>query len=253
MDAHKKSLALSEFQDRFRQAIVTGAEDQKLSTFLVHAERMDAYLGGYPARFEEVLREMYEAVYEIVGHHTGHELSHAYARRYPSTSYNINKIGAHMSDFLANEFAPAIKWPFLPDLAHFEFCQTESFHAELLPSVLQKDLADCFPTDLANAMFQFQPSVFVISSPYALLDIWKSKKKKRDRPTTVLIYRVEFDVRVAEIAKEEGNLIKLLQEGVTLSSAIEKVSELTEEKLSQSVANWMALGLIVAIKMANTK
>ena len=135
-------------------------------------ERLAVYAGGYLARTQDALAEVYEAVRQVLGEQSFTALAASYAARYPSREYNLSFAGRHLPELLA-EPPYASRLPFLPDLARLEWTVCQAFHAFEAPPLDPAKLA-AVPSDLWGRLrVRFQPSVGLVESR------WPDRKSTR--------------------------------------------------------------------------
>lgn len=133
------------------------------------------YRRAYIARLMESLGETYGAVWRVLGDEGFFALARRYIEAETSTSYNLSDYGAGLPAFLAG--APESgDFPFLSDLARFEWLFREVFHA---PAHLPLDPAKLSVLDSGNDIrLTFATSVRLFESERTVYGLWKH----RDEP-----------------------------------------------------------------------
>jgi hypothetical protein len=223
-------------------------------------DRLAVYAGGYFARFEEALTEVYEAARHIVGAKAFAELSHVYAERYPSHDYNLSFAGRHLPEFLST-YALTAKLPFLPDLAMLEWKVCRAFHAFDQPPLDPRRAAPLTLEEWDQARLIFQPSVNLVASAWPVLDLWEARKRPRtdinvdlvNRPQRVLVFRQQMHVRCELMTESQYRLLDGLLGGETLGATCrELANELSrvQRDVSEWFAGWRRAGLITACEVA---
>ena len=223
-------------------------------------ERMAVYSKGYLARIRETLLEVYESVRQVLGPERFDEMAAAYAKRYPTSNYNLNYAGARLEEFLKSH-----SWtktlPFLPDLARLEWRIWEAFHAFDAPPLTPAQMASITPKDWENVQLEFQPSVRLAVSRWPILDIWLERKnpegavEEKNRllnSQRILIGRKENWVRCERIDENQYRLLEGLLAGRTLGSVCEKLAEISKAEnlpVSDWFARWIQDGLIQNFKL----
>ncbi len=217
-------------------------------------KRIDVYADGYIARMHEALGETYPAVRRILGDNDFLTVARAYAEVHPSQDYSLSRAGKHLARFLAGS-SHAKKLPFLPDLAALEWRIVESFHATQEEPADTRSLKELSPEEWEAVRFCFQPSVFLVSSRWPILDIWQARNEPPgsinvdlvDRPQNVLVHRPEFQVRCELLDPGQTRLLNLLKSGKSLGQAVEafiRSGTADNPPFTQWFSLWASLKLI---------
>ena len=223
-------------------------------------ERMSVYAGGYVARVQEGLADVYEAVQFVLGPERFSALAESYGVRYPSHQYNLSRIGIHLPEFIRT-FSGLDDVPFLADLAQLEWLMAEAFHAFDKPPFVPHELAEIPLEDWERTQVVFQPSVSIFHSPWPVLDIWKEKKSSdrnqvrwtgEKKPQCILIGRQETRVRCELLSPAQHRLLEGLLQGRTLGEVCEDLSELEggeDLPVAAWFSRWVADGLVVSCEI----
>ena len=219
-------------------------------------KRMEVYAAGYLARIHESLDEVYKTIHSLLGNDAFVELARGYAHRYFSHDYNLNLAGRHLPDFLKDHPLTA-QFPFLPDLAKFEWLVTEAFHAFDQSPLDPREFVTIPIAEWETAKIIFQPSVKLTASSWAIYDLWKArhnnpeetKKMAWNRPQWVLVGRKEVQVRCEPLTKTQYQLLEGLLAGKSLGAVcgeLSRDSSSSEQDLpiGEWFARWVADGLI---------
>jgi len=254
-------ISLADLEKRIKEKIQpTGEKENVKWSDLLNPQggepgekRLGVHAGGYFARVEEGLRDVYEAVSLLAGQEAFHALSTAFAQRHVSRDYNLSRIGQDFPEYLEKS-NPLSEMPFLPELAKLEWRIALSFHAFDAPPATPAKLAEIAPGDWEKARIIFQPSIFLFSSAWPVLEIWKSAKEGtfvRDsvekKTFFTLIGRRGDLVRCEPLDANQYGLVKALVAGKTLGEACAELAEKdTAEELPVSdwFARWVTDGLI---------
>ncbi|MDO8494631.1 MAG: DNA-binding domain-containing protein [Deltaproteobacteria bacterium] len=179
-------MRLADFQKRFVRSVLRSKSDPALAktirpggTLPGPAAVLKVHREGYFARLTEQLGETYEAVWSVLGDQKFFQLCREYIRKHPSIFYNLSDYGAEFPLFLEKQ-KEAKKFPFLPDLALFEWGFKEVFHGA-------------------------EPLVF--TSEYQILPIWRRRAEKEQTiedckgPCRLLLRYHEEEVFVQELTQ----------------------------------------------------
>ena len=202
----------------------------------------------------ESLSEAFEAVQKVMGPSAFWDLACAYAVKYPSKHYNLSMAGKNLPEFLKT-WPVAAQWPFLSDLAEFEWKVMAAFHAFDEKPFELSSLAGMPAEDWEKIRMVFQPSAHLIRSAWPVLDIWNARKKpvgeiKIDlagRPQNILVFRQDTEVHTRVMEPNESAFFAEMKKGTPLGKAVEKIA-LSEEEIP-SIQKWFQFwalaGLII--------
>ncbi len=231
-------------------------------------ERILVYAGGYTVRIGEALAETYETIANVLGHEKFHQMTEDYVAVFPSRYYNLTTAGKHLPEFLKT-WKPAAEFPFLPDLAAFEWRVSRAFHAFDSVPFDRSGLAGLAMEDWENMSLILQPSAALFRSEWSVLEIWKLPPALRavgpegaNQPVTVdieryhkpqyaLVSRQDLKVRTENLSAAQYRLLELLMSGRTLGEACEALADAGEDL---PVAEWFTLwvqdGVIADCRLA---
>ncbi len=222
--------------------------------------RLSVYENGYLARMHESLAETFEAVASQAGPDKFGEMAFEYAKRHPSKDYNLTFAGRHFPEFLENS-AYAIMFPFLPDLARFEWLVCESFHAFDEKPLELSALASLSPEQWESCILIFQPSVKKHVSSWPIFEFWQLRRSSErsaearllDSPDRLVLYRREAVVHCRRLQEGQFRLLQGLLEGRTLGSVCADLAAGEGQEpppVSEWFAEWAAAGLIRGYRLA---
>ncbi len=249
-------LSLREIQRKFKQQIL---DHQENTRFISDGERLAVYSDGYLARLVEALEETYETIRQILGHVRFVELCERYVKRHPSFSYNINKLGDKLPDFLRDD-PFTIEIPMLPDLARLEWLTTSAFHAYQKKPFDFHKVSNVNPEQWEKAVFHFQPSIGLISSPWSIIDVWAARKMKdlelsskiSPTPCYVVVYRKEYEVYCEPVDKIQFEVLQSLKDGKPLGQTLNRLKEHGSSlPIFDWFAKWSHLGFIADLKFSS--
>lgn len=220
-------------------------------------ERLEVYAGGYKARIYESLADAFEAVRKVAGDENFLEMTDLYAAQCPSKHYNLNYAGKFFPEFLKNT-DELKKYPFLIELAQFEWAVMEVFDAYSEKPFDMSALAGLGMEDWDKISFTFQPYTYLYRSSWPVLDIWKArnnpdfsvKKVKKQRQDS-LLFRVQTEIHTRVMAEKEYDLLDALLQGLNLGEACEKINLSEEETgfIQQCFQFWVSAGLITGCRL----
>lgn len=200
---------------------------------------LQAWNGGDPASRFAVHRnnligsliDALAAAYPVVQALVGEEFFRAMARLYvhaaPPRSPILARYGEDFAAFIEG-FEPAAGLPYLADVARLEALRTRAYHAADAPTLGAQELAAALATPecLGTLVFQLQPALGLLSSPFAVVSLWAAHQGALAIETVdpwqaehALILRNALEVEVLAVPAGGARFIHCLQQGVPLGEA----------------------------------
>jgi hypothetical protein len=182
----------------------------------VRLARMNALTGAYP-----VLRS-------IVGDEFFDGLARAYAIGHESASGDLNQYGVDFNAFLAG-FSPAADLPYLPEVARLEWLVHCSYYAADVAPLAPARLAALDESQWGALRWQLAPAVTAAAFIWPVARIWEVNQAGytgamqvdlRPQPSFALVYRPQYEVRVAALSAGEHAFIAALGAGRSLAQAL---------------------------------
>lgn len=199
----------------------------------------------------------YPVVGRIVGERFLAAAARAYAQDVPSTQGDLNAYGDAFDRFLEG-FEPARGLPYLPAVAHLEWCVQElRAAAETAPRDLAP-LAAIAPQDWGALRFMLDPAHALLHSRWPLARIWQinqpgyegSFELDPDGAECVLLHRRDTRVAVEAIGRGEFQLLRALGNGHTLEAAADTALAADPAfDLSTVLARRLHDGLVIRIHL----
>jgi len=254
--------SLQELQQWMKSRIATGRSPAAEEMSILNPQggapgtaRLAVYGEGYVVRIREALAEVFEAVRHLLGSTEFAVLAADYAKRHPSTDYNLSLAGRHLPEYLADS-VHGRRLPFLSDLACLEWAISQAFHAFDQPPLDPARLAS-LPLDAwARARLVFQPSVAVVSSSWPIVDLWEARTVPRerigidlvDRPQRALITRHGEHVRCERVDPSQAQLLTGLLSGRALGEVCAELEASDEPPpVAAWFSTWAGHGLLVCV------
>jgi len=265
----KKSPVLRDVQRRFGASILPGARSTSGPADLLNsqggspgAERLSVYAGGYVARIREAIGETFEAVRCAIGEDAFSVLAAEYSGRFGYEHYNLNHAGIHFQKFLKKSSLVA-RYPYLPELARFEWEVWQAFHAFDVEPMKSEELAGIPLKKWEKARVVFQPSVRIVVSAWPVIDLWMAKNDAAADfaaisvrgAQTALVGRKGDQVRCEALDPARAVLLDALMKGRLLGAAcgiLAKQNGDEEIPIAVWFANWIGDGLIQACRFESS-
>lgn len=242
----------------------------KSNDILQAEERLELYARQYWFRIIDSLIEDFPGVRAILGEKRFDALIEDYIARCPSRSYTLRNLGSRFPGYLKLQLHSSRH----ADRAALEMAKLEWEKIEAF------DAAEYSPLDpealtLASAKLQLQPHVRLLTLDYPVDDWlvrlnreeWRAEASNavdasglrqrrvrngkpvfRSKRVQVVVHRHEFRVYFKRVEPEAFALLQLLQKGIALESALQRVVKRSprttawwQRQLSKWFAEWSAL------------
>ena len=249
-------MEMNQLQNLFSKNLKNMWADPDLIRELKPANRLSAeqaieiYHRSYFATLTEELTKTYPAIRWVLGEKLFNEICHKFIDSQPSITYNLLFYGKEFPDFLRSNSSTQ-KIPFLHDLAQLEWIYKETYHMAPANPMEQDLLLE--QTHASDFKVQFIESLKILSSPYAIYELWC----RQDEPPysfelidwlrheNLLIYKHKKQVRVIQIQAIEAAILKSLENGISLATALADYSgQLTPDQTAQFLQLLKTSGLI---------
>lgn len=231
-------MKLRELQDLMALSIVKNAPSADLLERLQPGgslpgalEAWRVYRQGYPARLSEALGETYEAVWSVLGDEGFFALCDRYLSAHPSQNYNLSNYGGSVPRFLEAD-ASSTEFPFLPELAAFEWEFHELFHKA--PSPVRHRSPEALASIDGDTRFRLIPALRLFRFSYGVHSIWKKRGGKEQTLESPVLHRSESVIlfksgsqmlQSMTLETEQYEILHRLADGQTLQNALESVQD----------------------------
>ena len=211
-------------------------------------EAVAVYSRGYVARLTEALGETFEGCWRVLGDDLFFAAAADHIRRNPSQSANLSDYGEH---FLQHEASELHEFPFLGDLARFEWAFKEVFHSAPSRGLSATELASSTRPD---SKFRFVSALRLMSLAHRVYAIWKRDRgddtpldpRQWEGAQALLIYKKEGnEIFIREIGGCEHATLAALVNGSSVADALEGASGMNPES-AQSLFTLIADERLVA-------
>lgn len=255
---------LKELQENFKSHLLKGdgaiCADIVSTRELSNIDRLAIYGNAYYARLEEALQGDYEIIHTLLGDEEFSTLCRRYIDSHPSSFYSLRWFGQFMAAFLQDN-EPYSQFPYLHELAVFEWRFTDAFDADDKYVVVEADMAhvplDSWP-DLSVAL---HPSVSWFGYTWNILPVWKAVKENSEIPElqqldereTCLVWRHGLVTKYRTLEKKESLLMLAADNGSSFSQWCEILVNAGEAEddvpmmVAMILKTWIGLGMITAI------
>ena len=201
------------------------------------AQRFALYRNNVMVSLIDALADSYPVVQALVGEEFFRAMARVFAMAHPPRSPVMAYYGHDLADFVQS-FAPAAPVPYLADVARLEMARVWAYHAADVPPLaleaVQAALAD--PAQLTRLQLTLHPSVHVIPSAFAVVDLWAAHQGEADmasvdtdQPQAALVFRHGLAVNTLGLTAGVAQFVSTLQAGKTLPDAASAALELDPE------------------------
>jgi len=245
--------SLRDIQQAFAGSVF--GDDVAVSGLLeTNRQRFKVYRTSVLETYRQTLSSIFPVTSRLVGEQFFSQTAAQFSRNSESTSGDLNQYGSAFPAFL-EEYAPARDLAYLPDVARLEWRWHEAFSAaDSLPLDLEK-LATVNPADYGRVVFDLQFGYRSMQSSYPVDRIWQVNQPQHTDPEVVLldieprwflIYRFDFEVRIANVTQGVFALTEALAQRRQLSDATQCALEAEPDLDIGTAVQWLAGEQIVS-------
>ncbi|NBN79715.1 DUF2063 domain-containing protein [Microvirga tunisiensis] len=190
--------------------------------------RFGVYRNNVVVSLTESLKATYPAVARLVGEDYFSALARLFIGAHPPVSPILSRYGQEFSRFVA-DFSPLAAYPYLADVASFEWAWLQSYHAADAVPLDPAELAAISPEVLADIRFLPHPAARLLASAFPVFDLVVANRFEPDRPLsidlsesqTVLFSRPDIDVMFRVLPRGTAVVAEALLAGQPLGQAAE--------------------------------
>lgn len=221
-------------------------------------ERLEVYSNMYFVRLLDCLAEDYPALHSVIGHEKFHRLAADYLAAHPSRHPSLRMLGGALGEFLATH-PLATEWPYLADLARFEWALLEAFDAADVSPIPQDRLRAAPAEAWPHARLLVTPSLRIVEARAPVQDVWKAATEGTEipsieaRPTVLRVWREELRVFHRAIEAAELAVLRSIERGEDFQTMCEAAAAVVGEeeagpKVAALLERWLADQLIVGFE-----
>jgi len=239
--------SLREIQQAFASSIFGdgGAASDLLET---HERRFKVYRTSVLENYRQALSSIFPVTSRLVGEQFFSQAATQFAHKNESTSGDLNQYGDAFPAFL-EAYRPARNLVYLPDVARLEWRWHETFHATNQQTLDLEKLATVSPEDYGRIIFDLQAGYRSLQTPYPVDRIWQVNQPEHADPELVhldseprwlVIYRFDFEVRIANVTQGMHTLTEALAGKRQLSDATDDALAAEPELDVGTAVQWLA-------------
>ncbi|MBS9778053.1 MAG: putative DNA-binding domain-containing protein [Gammaproteobacteria bacterium] len=183
---------MTNFYDEF-EAYLKGEDSNITDSIIANdkgdaVERMAIYKDAYAMRLMDILYGDYPTIHEILGTETFFSMAKEYLEKYPSTSFTVRHFGQYLPKFL-QEAAPYSDYPYLWQIADFEWAKGTVFDAPDTELFTIEELASIDPEEWENITFTFIPAMSRLIYDYNVPQIWQAVNDDTQESEPVMLQK----------------------------------------------------------------
>jgi hypothetical protein len=231
-----------EFNQKFIEHIRRGENIEELLPLLQSfaklpsSRALEVYREDYEARMSEALKNTYRKIHSVIGDEDFAALALSYLEHYPSTFSDLDEYGEKMEEFISRSTQLKSNFPFLSQLAHFEWSFRKIFHAKERPGLNPEELQASFGDE--EAKLTFAPSCLLLAYDYAVEKIYSADEKTipfdPNEQQFILMFKKESLVKIHLLSGAQHTTLKIFYTPTTLSACITKApATMTPEEMRE--------------------
>lgn len=215
--------------------------------------RFAVYRNNVLSSLINALADNYPVVVQLVGEEFFRGMAGVYVQSAPPRSPVMSDYGDDFAEFV-EQFEPAACVPYLSDVARLERLHVQAWHAADAEPMAQELIVEALssPTLTRHLKIGLHPSLRLLQSPFAVVTIWAAHQHETPVPfeafpaQNALVLRHGLDVEVFAISHAAHGFITALQQGVSLSAAIEASIDLDLEHTLAGLIRHQAITHLLA-------
>lgn len=205
------------------------------------ASRFAVYRNNVQGSLSNALADSYPVVMQLVGEEFFRAMASVFIKNHPPRSPLMSDYGSELADFISG-FEPASSVPYLADVARLERLRTLAYHAADITPLSQDQIAAAFADQegLSRLQIGLHPSLHVLDSAFAVVDIWAAHQQDAtlagidlNQAQQALVLRNGLEVEVFAVDPGANQFIRQLKAGLSLTEALESAEAFD---LSQTLA-----------------
>lgn len=253
---------LQDLQDKFQHYLMHGTPGIKpliIGTQKVPiATRLGVYQNAYRLRLLESLGINYPCLQAYIGEKEFRRIGNDYINTHPSPYRSIRWFGDLLPNFLLTHYSD--EYPYLAELAEFEWKMTLTFDAADIPPFKMEQMATIPPDAWGNMRFTPHPSLYQMDFFWNIVSIWEALANKEKAPSlqkntlasSWILWRQDYINRFYGLTPDEAWVINGMINGLTFGELCEGLCAfIAPEEVGMRAASllkgWLQAGLLTDI------
>lgn len=219
------------------------------------AARLAIYANMYFFRILDSLKEDFPTVLKTVGVDRFHNLVTDYLVKHPSKYWTLRNVGKALPTFLKRHHLLRT-WPFLSELAQFEWTLLDVFDAANVVLLSREKLSNLKAAQWENLKLQVVPAFRILKSAWPVDQMRQTKRKKtfiqRTKKDHLIVWRWDLKVYYRLAHSLEARLLKKMCNGVLFSEICTLAAQTSGmdqaiTSIHKLLEQWLKEGLLVAV------
>ncbi|WP_260956828.1 HvfC/BufC N-terminal domain-containing protein [Pseudomonas citri] len=210
--------------------------------------RFAVYRNNVLSSLINALADNYPVVAQLVGEAFFRAMAGVYVQSSAPRSPVMSDYGGDFAGFIEG-FEPAASVPYLADVARLERLQMQAWHAADAEPMAGERIVEVLSSPMLaeHLRIGLHPSLRLLRSPFAVVTIWAAHQQQTPVPfdtfpeQNALVLRNGLDVEVLAISDAAYGFISCLQEGLSLTAAIEASPEVDLEHTLAGLIRYQAI------------
>jgi len=213
--------------------------------------RLAIYYNAYRSRLREALSESYDKTWSYIGDDMFAGLADGYIAAHPSRHPNLRWFGA---DFAAHAEEALADYPFIAELAGFEWTLGLAFDAPDAQAVGAADLAGIAPEAWGDLVFGLHPSVHLLALEWNAVALWQAlgqgqtppDVERFEAPVTWLVWRTAEQPHFRSLPAAEAEALRRIGSGASFAEVCLAAGDEAAPQLAGYLQQWLAQGVLTA-------
>jgi hypothetical protein len=257
---------LLHLQDQFQKFLLSGQSNIHNSIMQTERVSVDTRLGiyrnAYTFRLIESLTGNFPSLYAYLGTEEFNKLATYYIETHPSSYRSIRWYGDVLADFIKNTYP---QYPYLAELADFEWKMTLTFDAADENRVQLDDMAVVPPEAWANLQFILHPSVQRCNYFWNAVSLWQALSNDQELPDLqqnseasawILWRSSEYIIQFHSLSEDMAWALDNLSQGLSFGALCEGLCHwIKPEEVAMYAASrlksWIQKGILSQLILAD--
>lgn len=251
---------LLSLQEQFQTFLLTehpGIKESIVPTEWISVDtRLAIYRDGYKLRLTESLTTNFPGLHLYLGTEEFKRLCSAYIDGHPSSYRSIRWYGDALAHFIKIYYDK--RYPYLTELAEFEWKMTVAFDAAEELRVRVEDMAAVVPESWAGLQFTIHPSVQRMNYFWNVIPLWQSLVKDQDiselenisvAKPWVIWRSSDYQIQFYSMSEEEAWALDAMIQGLSFGELCEGLCQWIEEeqvgtRAASFLKGWIQNGML---------
>ncbi|QZA79679.1 HvfC/BufC N-terminal domain-containing protein [Deefgea piscis] len=213
---------------------------------------MAVYRNNVRLNRANALQIAYPTIFALLGDEFFMAMADCYTEQTPCHSANLQREGEQFPAFIA-QFAPAQPYPYLSDVAQFDWALHIAHTADDCTTLSAQSLAE-YVDELSELIFTLHPAVSIIESPWPIASIYamhhgQAAPQDLQQAESVLIWRDQYQV----IDAANAQFLRQLQQAQPLAQALMAAASISANfDPAASLGQLISQQLIIKITSTST-